>query len=91
MFAYEVFGGVGIGGGEVSDDGFVDGGGVGVEHVGEAGAGVFEGLAQANELDGDGGGFGSAEADDADAAAAGGCGDGGNGVSEGVAVRHGCG
>jgi len=83
----EVVAGVGVGGGEEGDDGFVDGlGGLRVsglvEDGGEAGTAVFERLTETDELGGDGGRVGATEADDSDAAAAGGRRDGGDGVDD---------
>jgi len=81
----EVVAGVGVGGGVEGDDGFIKllaGFGF-IEDRGEAGAGVFQGLAEADELGGDGSGVGAAEANDTDAAAAGWRGDGGDGVDDG--------
>jgi len=79
----EIFGGVGVGRSEESDESFVDAGGIAccvIENIGETRAGVLERLAEADKLGGDGSGLRTAEAHDADAAAAGGRGDGGDGV-----------
>ena len=56
---HQILCGIGVGRGKEGDHGLVDAAsGVLVEHIGQAGAGVFERLAQTNELRGDGGGLG---------------------------------
>ena len=83
----EVFRGVGVGGGEEGDDGFVEDCGwvFGVENLGEAGSRVGEWVAQMKERHGNRGCIRAGEADDADAASAGRGGDG----DDGVGVMHG--
>jgi hypothetical protein len=76
---YDVFGGVGVGCGEVGDDGFVEGFSCSVKDFGEAGLGGSEGMAELEEGFCDGSGRGAGETDDADAAAAGWSGDGDDG------------
>ena len=81
---YDVFGGVGVGGGVVGDYGFVQDCSWGfacvVNDLGEAGLGGGEGVAKLEEGFGDGAGGWAGEAEDADAAAAGRGGDGDDGV-----------
>ena len=73
---YDVLGGVGVGCGEVGDDGFVECFPCGVKDFGEAGLGWRERVTELQEGLGDGSGRGAREADDADAATAGWGGDG---------------
>ena len=81
----DVFAGVGAGGREEGDEGFIEGLAVVIEEVAETGAGVLQGMFEADQLSGDGGGEGAAEAYDADAAAAGCGGD----CGDGLRYRHG--
>jgi len=78
----DVFRGVGVGGLEPGDDGFVESFSCGVKDLGEAGLGGGEGVAEFEEGFGDGAGLGAGEADDADASATGWGGDGDDGVFE---------
>jgi hypothetical protein len=76
----DVVGGVGVGGGEEGDDGFVEGLTVVVDDFGESGLGGGQGVAKAEQRFGDGAGVGAGEAEDADASSTVGGGDGGDGV-----------
>jgi hypothetical protein len=68
---YDVFGGVGVGGLEPGDYGFVEGFPCRVKDFGEAGLSGGEGVTKLYETLSDDAGVGAGEADDADAAASG--------------------
>lgn len=84
----DVFGGVGGGGGEVGNYGFVEGFAFGINDLSEAGLRGGEGVAEVQEGFGDGAGFGAGEADDAYASSAGWGGDGYYGVVVEVGGGH---